>query len=268
MVSKRFAHTALLLFGILATASFTASAQVPSAKPLTGCAGDSPPFVMTKKGVGFSGFSFELFQDLARQIGQLSEVKDLPWARCLDEVKAGRIDVAIDAYEDADRRKVYHYSVPYYTLTPQIFYLASTPKPLFPVKSVQALATLKGCGVFEYTYEHYDLDATKLDLGATGDLQMLQKLKAGRCDYAVEELEYIIGGRNYDPAWLDETGISSFRPSWARGPSVHLLVGKTRPDGAELIAKLNSAITKNAKNGFTKALQKRYFHSAANPATK
>ena len=51
----------------------------------------------------------------------------------------------------------------------------------------------------EYTYEHYDLDARRMDLDADNDLSMLQKLKAGRCDYAVEELEYVIGGRTAVP---------------------------------------------------------------------
>ena len=106
---------------------------------------------------------------------------------------------------------------------------------------------------------------------ATGLLlarRLLTKLKLGRCDYALEELEYVIGGRNYESAWLDETGIASFRPTWARAPSVHFLVGKSRPDGEELVGRLNAAISSNAKSGFSKALQARYFQSTAKSGTK
>jgi ABC-type amino acid transport substrate-binding protein len=221
-----------------------------------------------RDGVGIEGFSFDLFQNVARQLGRSSEVKELPWARCLSEVKAGRVDVAIDAYEDADRHKTFHYSTPYYTLTPQIFYVGATAGNALPVTTAQGLKKLNGCGLHEYTYEHYDLDADKLDLGATTDLQMLQKLKIGRCSYALEELEYVIGGRNFNPAWLDETGILSFRPSWARGPQVHFLVGNGRPDGAQLIEQLNAAIGKSSKSGFIKALQRRYFQTSIKPGVK
>lgn len=252
---------AAVLWGALCTLPVAGLAQSPKAPPLTGCTSESPPFLLMKNGVGVSGFSFEVFQNIAQQLGRSPEVSELPWARCLHEVKAGRIDVAIDAYDDAERRKSFHYTHAYYTLTPQIFYIGSAAKHALPVSTAQELARLKGCGVHEYTYEHYDLDASKLDLGANSDLQMLKKLKLGRCDYAVEELEYVIGGRNHDPTWLDETGIASFRPAWARAPSVHLLVGKSRPDGDDLVSRLNAAIEKGATSGLFKTLQARYFQS-------
>jgi len=73
------------------------------------------------------GFSFELLANLSKQMGVRLSVRQLPWARCLQQVRLGKIDLAIDAYEDVERRKVFHYSNPYYTLTPQVFYRANDP---------------------------------------------------------------------------------------------------------------------------------------------
>jgi len=228
---------------------------------LTACASNTPPFVIMTNGVGTAGYSFELFQNIASQLGRSAEVRELPWARCLLEVKSGEIDLAIDAYDDVERRKTYLYTNPYYTLTPQIFYRANKHPPQLPAKTVKDLTLLKGCGVHEYTYEHYDIDANVLDLGATDDLQMMNKLNYGRCDFAVEELEYIIGQRKYVPAWLDDSQIASFRPTWARGPKLHFLIGKDLANAGELQNSVNLAIEKATKSKYVDRLMKRYFQT-------
>jgi polar amino acid transport system substrate-binding protein len=235
---------------------------------LSACASHTPPFVLFAKDEAVGGFSYELLQSLARQMGRKLQVSKLPWARCLQEVKSGAVDLAIDAYDDAQRRKLYWYSRSYHTLTPQIFYKAHALMDLKPIKGVQDLQPFKGCGVRDYTYEHYDLDATRLDRGAGDDMRMLQKLQAGHCDYAIEELEYIIGARASLSNWPDESGLKSQRPIWARGPTLHFLVGKERFGGEALLAKIDQAITGAEKSRQTAALRKKYFESGAKPATK
>lgn len=225
---------------------------------LTGCASQTPPFILMTNGKGTAGFSFELFKTLATQLGYKAEVQELPWARCLMDVKEGKVDVAIDAYDDAERRKVYFYSMPYHKLTPQVFYHASNSK--LPVSTLLQLQRLQGCGIREYTYEHYGLDARLMELGAPNDKTLIEKLNFERCDYAVEELEYIIGGRNYIPGWPDESNIKSFRPMWAQAPSVHFLINK-RQSNIDFLKKLDEAIKAQEKRGFIKALQAKYFQA-------
>jgi ABC-type amino acid transport substrate-binding protein len=224
--------------------------------------------MLFSQGRPVGGFSYALLQDVARQLGRKPLVKELPWARCLQDVKSGAIDLAVDAYDDAERRRQFLYSTPYHTLTPQVFYRANSTTISPPLRGVSSLVGLNGCGVHEYTYEHYDLDAGRMDLGANSDLSMLQKLKAGRCDYAVEELEYIIGGRSSVPNWLDESDLKSFRPAWARGPQVHYLIGKQHPDAQGLLHAVNLAIAAAEKSGTTLALRKRYFESPEPGAKK
>jgi polar amino acid transport system substrate-binding protein len=235
---------------------------------LSACASHTPPFVLFTQDEPVGGFSYALLQGLARQMGRQLHVHKLPWARCLQEVKSGAIDLAIDAYDDAERRKVYGYSSSYHTLTPQIFYKTHALLDLKPIKGVQDLQRFKGCGVRDYTYAHYDLDAARLDRGAADDLRMLQKLRAGHCDYAVEELEYIVGARASVANWLDESGLKSQRPAWARGPQLHFLIGKERAGGEALLADIDLAIAGAEKSGQTAALRKKYFDSSAKPAQK
>lgn len=227
---------------------------------LSACASETAPFVIIKGAPSATGFSITLFNRIAEQLQQRASFKELPWARCLAEVKEGRIDLAIDAYEDAERRKVFLYSAPYHTLTPQIFYRRSDAHRLgFPTLTLASLRKLHGCGIFEYTYDHYGLDATQMDLGTKNDQAMLTKLKLGRCDYALEEMEYIVGGRRTKADWPDETELASFQPAWSKPPQVHFLIGKTNPKSHELQTRVNDIIASSEKSGFLKTLRKTYF---------
>lgn len=237
-------------------------ARAAQPSTLTGCASHTPPFIIFSKDVPVAGFSYELFKNIATQLNRKPVVSPLPWARCLKEVSAGNIDLAIDAYDDALRHRAFFYSIPYYVLTPQIFYRVDGALDPTQIKSAKDLEPFLGCGVREYTYEHYQLNATKLDRGAANDQNMLLKVQARHCDYAVEELEYVVGGRAYAVNWPDESGLRSFRPAWATGPKTHFLVGKEHLNAESLVQQVNQAIAAADKAGTTSALRKRYFEFA------
>jgi len=249
---------------VLAVSVWLPCASAQAEKVLTACAGHTPPFIMFFDEQPVGGFSFELLTNLSKQMNVRLSVRQLPWARCLQQVRLGKIDLAIDAYEDVERRKVFHYSNPYYTLTPQVFYRANDPAVSQELMGNRAaLMALKGCGVQGYTYDHYSIDATTMDLGAANDLKMLMKLKSGHCNYALEELEYIIGARDGAGEWMDESGLLSFQPAWARGPKVHFLIGKQHAAGERLLQSVNRAIGAAQSSGLLAGLQKRYFDKAA-----
>jgi polar amino acid transport system substrate-binding protein len=232
-------------------------AQVPI--ELTGCASQTPPFVMMKAGVGSTGYSVEYFSSVVKSMGRTGVIRELPWARCLRDVAAGNVDIAVDAYEDAERRINFLYSTPYYTLTPQVFFRSQIAGINWPAKSAAELAKHSGCGVHEYTYEHYGLDAKRMDRGAKSDKHMFLMLLAGRCDYAVEELEYVIGGRANAKDWPDESSLQSYRPEWAKAPQLHYLIGRKHPDAKMLQDAINLAIEGMEKSGEAKTLRSAYF---------
>jgi ABC-type amino acid transport substrate-binding protein len=240
------------------------ASQSQTLTELTGCASQTPPFVLMKAGVGSTGYSVDYFRGVAKSLGRTAVIRELPWARCLRDVAAGSVDIAVDAYEDAERRTKFLYSVPYYTLTPQVFFRSKPVGKFQLAKSAAELAAHSGCGIHEYTYEHYGLDAKRLDRGAKSDKQMIKMLLAGRCDYAVEELEYIIGGRKSAKDWPDESLLQSFRPDWAKAPQLHYLIGRTHPDGQKLQSAINLAIEGMEKSGEANVLRAAYF-SDVNP---
>ena len=255
---------ALLRHAWVGLLSISALCVEASGLKITGCASETPPFVLMKDHRGVSGFSVDLLVQIGQHLGRPVEVLERPWARCLEEVKRGDIDVAIDAYDDAERRNQFFYSRAYYTLRPQVFYW----RPIYPqglnVRSGAELQKFAGCGVRGYTYEHYDLDATRMDTGAADDRQMLLKLKAGRCDYAVEELEYIIGSRGKVGGWLDESDLASFEPEWARGPKLHYLIGKGAASREKLHQQIDSAMLALEKSGTLRKLRQKYFSNIKN----
>ncbi len=259
-----WAHRALRCMGMgVLVLGLPLAARADNDKVLSACAGDTPPFMRFFDGNPVGGFSFELLMQLSKTLGERARVQQLPWARCLQQVKQGKVDLAIDAYDDAERHKTFYYSSAYYTLTPQVYYRASDSlvRP-DAITDRSALLSLRGCGVRGYTYDHYGMNADTMDLGADNDLKMLLKLKAGHCDYALEEMEYIIGARQSGSQWLDESSINAFQPSWAKGPQLHFLIGKERSDGARLLKSVNEAIAAAKDSGFLAALQKRYFDKA------
>jgi len=262
---KHVLNRRLFLCSVFLSLPFAAFSQPrvdPNVKQetLSGCAGETAPFVITKDVPTVTGYSIEVFNRVAKQWGRNPNFQELPWARCLEAVKLGQIDLAIDAYDDSERRKLFLYSLPYHTLTPQVFYRAADGEKIgLPSKTVKALESLRGCGVHEYTYEHYGLDTTKLDRGSPNDQSMLSKLSAGRCEFALEELEYIIGARRTRSDWPSESGLSSFKPLWAKAPQVHFLIGIAHPNAQALQAQVNLSIATADKEGFLKALRKKYF---------
>ena len=97
-----------------------------------------------------------------------------------------------------------------------------------------------------------------MDLGAKNDQALISKLGLGRCDFAVEELEYVIGARRTLKSWPDESTLASFRPPWAKAPQLHFLISRSHPGAVALQVGINRFIASSQRNGFLKSLRKRY----------
>lgn len=261
MTPMRFCSNARRLLVLFALASCQVWGSTDGNAVLSACASQTPPFVIMKDGVGSEGYSVELLQQIANTTGRKARIQELPWARCLRDVEAGRIDLAVDAYDDLTRRTKFAYSTAYYKLSPQVFYAPERAVKGLPATNPKELQELKGCGVYEYTYEHYGLSPQGMDLNAKTAKQMLRMLLAGRCDYAVEELEYIIGGRQTEADWPDESPLRSYRPDWAQAPALHFLIGKRHPQSQALNTQIDTQIQLLESSGWLKQLRQKYFGS-------
>jgi ABC-type amino acid transport substrate-binding protein len=161
---------------------------------------------------------------------------------------------AMDMYADGPHRKDYLFSVPYDTLTPQIFTRRDHP---VEVNSPADLKRYKGCGFVGGAYAHYGLKDEDLDLSANGYAGVVQKLKGGFCDFFVEELEILSGLKLSGEDYLDDPEIAHHAIKGVKPPGMHLATAPTGPD-AELIPRLNAGIEAMDRSGELAALWRKF----------
>lgn len=178
---------------------------------------------------------------------------DLPLIRCLAMVAAHEIDFAIGPYYDSERARVLAYSTPYRVLTPQIFYSARRP---ITVRSIDDLARYRGCGRHGWSYVHYGIKPGTLDTGTSTYAALIQKLKAGRCDYFPEELEVLgtqVPGKN---SYLNDPELLHVAIAGAAAPGKHVVAAKEGA-AARLLPRFNAALAAMIQNGEYEALWKK-----------
>lgn len=207
-----------------------------------------------KPGSELTGVSVEIVRAAFEKLGVQVEIHgEYPWPRCVQMLASGQIDFAMDAYLDAERARRFSYSRPYRTLTPQVFFRKSDP-----VSGAAAadLKRRKGCGLRGWSYQHYGLNSHDLDLGA-GLASMVRKLKVGRCDYFVEELETIYSARFNGEDLLADPDIGRSGVPWGKAPQSHLMALKGSAASA-LLPRLNVALTELITSGRAAAIWARH----------
>jgi ABC-type amino acid transport substrate-binding protein len=168
-------------------------------------------------------------------------------------VENREIDFAMDAYFDTARARRFDYSVHYRTSTPQVFYRRKEP---VVINDVSDLKRYKGCGLVGWSYEHYGLTGKELDLGVGLDNQV-QKLKAKRCNYFVEELETIYSNKLVGPDYLNDSEIGHAPVPGAKPPTSHLITAKNS-EASKYLPALNRAITGLIKSGVAESIWKKH----------
>ena len=193
-----------------------------------------------------TGSSIELIRLAFQKIGKnVTFIGDLPWVRCMKSVQEGTIDFAMDAYFDEERAKTFSYSVPYQQLTPQVYFDAIRPV------SIQVKADLKkykGCGQIGWSYRHYGLEPGDLDVGVNHLEQLVAKLKAGRCDYFIEELETVAGYRILGFDYLNDPRIIHGPVTDAIGPRRYLITSKGSV-ASKMLPKINAELSSMIDSG-------------------
>ncbi|MCG2584220.1 ABC transporter substrate-binding protein [Massilia sp. TS11] len=221
--------------------------------------GEGPPWFYVEKSANSApvaaGFMVDVLTESFRRMGhQASFRTDLPWKRCLQLVAEGQVDFAFGAYYDPERAKRFAYSKPYKTLTPQIFYTSARP---IQVSHVRELKRYRGCGMLGSSYLHYGLREGELDQGGHSYRAMINKLKAGRCDYFPEELETIATLNLGRDAYLDDPALRHQNIEGAQAPGLHLIAGIEKP-AAKLLPAFNTIMENMQRAGELAPLWKKH----------
>lgn len=265
---QRSINTVMKIAIRLLAAGLAASAPAAHALTVTACAEPSagPPWLYVRKGTDgkpgteLAGFTAEIVRRAFGQFNVTVRLRgDLPLIRCMAMVASGEVDFAIGAYYDSERARKLDYSTPYRVLTPQIFYSARRP---IAVRSVADLARYRGCGRHGWSYLHYGLKAGSLDTGTSSYHALVQKLKAGRCDYFPEELEVlgtqILGEHSY----LNDPDLRHVAVAGAVAPGKHVVAAKGSA-AARLLPQFNAALAAMLQSGEYDALWKKEFGDLA-----
>jgi polar amino acid transport system substrate-binding protein len=216
---------------------------------------EPPPWSFWTHDKELTGFSVELVRRLFKAQGlEVRFRTDEPWQRCVRDVRNKKMGFVMDLYKDGPHVANYLFSVPYNTLTPQLFTRRDHP---IEVNSPADLKHYKGCGIVGGAYDHYGLKDEDLDLSANGYAGVVQKLKSGYCDFFVEELEIIAGFKMSQVDYLDDPEIAHQPLKGVKRPAMHLATAPDGPDAA-LIPKLDAEIESLEKSGEMAALWRKF----------
>jgi len=249
----------------LAGAALAALALAPgvaaaaAAETLTACA-DPPPwnFMVDRRAGGVEraegSFSLDMLEAALARIDRHARFVAMPWARCLQQVEAGRVDFALGAYYSDERARRFAFSVPYSKTTPQVFHLR---RRALRIERMADLHRYHGCGLRGGAYGHYGLAPGELDLGVNSHDKLIAKLKDGRCDYVVEELEFIAGYKRIGRDYLADPELAHNGLPDVVAPAAHLLAGRgTR--GAALLPQIDQALQALIRGGDAALLWRRH----------
>ncbi len=226
---------------------------LPAAKPAPDASASSaPPATSPNR---YPGWSLEVFAVVFERLQlPFRFVTDQPWSRCLKTVEFGAMDFALGAYADPERARRFAYSRRYVSLTPQVFFRADKP---LAIQATGDLRRYKGCGILGQSYAHYGLAPADLDLSVTNFDGIFSKLKAGRCDYVVEELEVVAGLKRTGRDYLGDPTILSAPVPGAEAPTKHLVAAKGSP-AARLLPGIDAALARMVASGEVAAIWRRY----------
>ena len=205
-----------------------------------------------------TGSTVELLMLIGERLGVKISLRRYPWARCMLAVEKGLMDIGLDAYHDPARARRFDFSLPYYRLTPQLFYYRSRFPQGMPANTPAQLKAYLGCGIHGYTYRHYHLDLTDFDLRAETHTQLVDKLRAGRCDYFIEELEVMRGFALTGRDFLADPMLATAPVPQADTPQLHLILSRKSRMAQQLKAPINATIDALNRSGETARMVERH----------
>lgn len=83
---------------------------------------DDPPYSYRQSDGQIAGFDADLAREVLRRSGCEARFLDMPWARALVELEAGRLDVLPSTFRNSKRERYAHFSIPLQQ-TPNVLYL-------------------------------------------------------------------------------------------------------------------------------------------------
>lgn len=218
--------------------------QAQAGQPIRLCDDQSgwPPYAFSdpKNPSTTTGASVELMFEVLKRAGYEPQLSLLPWKRCLLQVEKGTIDIVLHASLNEERRQKFLVSQPYYHVTSGLFYVRSKfPKPP-AIATVAAMRPYRYCGLLGYNYAMYDLPESQLDSGSKDESSRLEKLRLGRCDFVLGDVEILKGFAAMGKINLND--LSFITIPGIQPIEFHALVSKSSDQGTKLLQQIDEGI--------------------------
>lgn len=143
-----------------------------------------PPFRMSSPSGGLTGLDVDLLHEIGRRSGLQFDIQVMPWARGLERMRQGRVDLMTGLARTPEREVFVDYLTPAYHACAPRFY--GPPVLQGRVRGYADLSRLRIGYVLESAYfEPFDSDTQLNKLGVNGESQLLEMLQRGRIDLLV-----------------------------------------------------------------------------------
>ncbi|MBV8503696.1 MAG: ABC transporter substrate-binding protein [Paucibacter sp.] len=160
--------------------------------PLTACAAasDSPPYLYTEtneRGTVNRGLGVDALQAVFHRLHLNPPLlRRLPWARCLQDVAQGNIDIAINVGTAQVDPAPYWISEIYIDVRSVYVFSKSFYPDGLKIKDLHELRKFRICGLLGSRYDAYGIDSDQIDIGPTDYFSLFRKINARRCEIAIE----------------------------------------------------------------------------------
>jgi polar amino acid transport system substrate-binding protein len=210
--------------------------------------GDWPPYM--GKNLPHAGSVSRIVSEAFATEGVKVKFEFMPWARGLEEAKAGHLDGTFVWSKTPERETIFYLTEPVFI--EKVYLLYPKAKPLhFNQLSDLSKASLGATIGYNYGPEWNRLEQSKgLQVSRVpSDEQNLQKLLGGRVDAFPIDLTvgmYMlnqIGGA----AAMDKVGYDAAKP--LQQEAMYMLISRQAANGAELVRKFNAGLAKLKASG-------------------
>lgn len=214
-----------------------------------------PPF--TDQSMPNKGIATEIVTRALARAGYTTQYEQVPWARALQGIEAGRYDVLVNAWFNEARLHAGLFSAPY--LHNRICLLQNSRIKQTYDGSLASLRPFSIAVVRDYAYSpQFDADTSLQKVLVQNFSQALRMLAADRVDMALED-EYV--ARYYlqrEPEAVRES-VKFVGPPLSEN-SLHILVSRKTPDYERIVADFDKAIDSMRADGTLEQLMAEQAH--------
>jgi polar amino acid transport system substrate-binding protein len=257
----------LLAFGLagcaapVPAASPTLAAGViipPSDKIIRYAVFPAPPYMIgaDDEQAVMRGIDVAIVQEIARQLGREVVFVRCPWARCLELMKSGEVDLLSSAYKKPEREEyMLYFSRPFLDKLPIAFYTLKTRPVVIDayedIYQLETVGVLRGASYFQ----QFDQDAKVKKFEVASQDQLFPMLLAGRLD-AIAGYMPTENYRLKMEGYGDKIELSTY--VYEEQAFVYMTVSKKSPL-ADIFAQVDRINTRLVAEGFITKIVNQYY---------